>query len=109
MKIPKKITVGHFIHDVSVVKKIKDGGGYGEYDTVSGKIRIREGQSKADMVDTLLHEVLHAIFHRYKIRIDGDAEERIVYELTKAIIKTFRDNPKLVKYISKAVRGVADD
>lgn len=54
-------------------------------------------------LDTLLHELLHAIWWAYGIE-DGDKEERTMGALASAWVQIFRDNPGLVHFIEKTCR-----
>jgi len=52
-----------------------------------------------DARHTLMHEILHAIWHEYQIKHRKDSEERIVMTLENAIIQVLGENPKVRKYI----------
>jgi hypothetical protein len=54
--------------------------------------------------DTVLHECLHAIFFSsgiYLIGQDDDIEEKMCVQLTQWLLMLLRDNPKLVKYLTR--------
>lgn len=54
------------------------------------------------IADTLLHEILHAIWWAYGIE-DRDEEERTVATMATAWTQVYRDNPWLLKWLAKAL------
>lgn len=62
----------------------------------------REAPSKVDALDTLLHEINHAIFWAYRI-YDEDKEERTVGTFATGWTQVYRDNPWLLEWIREAV------
>ena len=60
---------------------------------------IRINTKLSDSPHTLMHEILHAIWHEYQIKHRKDSEERIVMTLENAIIQVLSENPKVRKYI----------
>lgn len=65
-------------------------------------IVVITGNKQADL-DTLIHEIFHAIFFTYGIEED-DNEERTVAALGTAWVQVLRDNPELRKYIERCVK-----
>ncbi len=61
-----------------------------------------EAPSKLDALDTLLHEISHAIFWAYRI-YDEDKEERTCGMMATAWVQVYRDNPWLLAWIGEAV------
>lgn len=63
------------------------------------RIWVDDNQSKSQIQDTLLHEILHAVFDTCGISVDLDhaAEERIVRVLAPNLLSLFRDNPELAE------------
>lgn len=53
--------------------------------------------------ETLLHEVMHAIYWAYGIK-QGDDEERTVTAMTVGLMQVWRDNPKLIDWINSVTR-----
>lgn len=102
---PKKVRVGLHNYDIELMQpddeRISDTLGYCWPDR--RVIRIAPTQREAhDAVDTLLHEILHAAFHSYKIETED--EERIVERLATALTTVFRDNPDLLKWVGRTLR-----
>jgi hypothetical protein len=61
-----------------------------------------EAPSKVDALDTLLHEINHAIFFACHIR-EEDKEERTVGMFSTGWTQVYRDNPWLIDWIRDAV------
>lgn len=104
-KLPTKIKVAGF--DISVepftpIKQFSENR-YGDFNEVTGRIRVENpGVSNLRQLDTLLHELNHAIWWAYGIK-DEDKEERTVSVMATGMVQILRDNPKLLKYINEVL------
>lgn len=100
LDLPKSIRVAAF--DITVEemdsKAATSKARYGEFSSLELKIRIEES-GNIKTVDTLIHEINHAIYWAYNIE-DGDKEERIVSIMATAWTQVYRDNPYLVRFIA---------
>lgn len=77
---------------------------YGECSIIEQTIRVQlDMPTRFKAVDTLMHEVMHAVFWVYGIH-DDDKEERIVAALGSATMALHRDNPWLTKWIEKVLK-----
>lgn len=76
---------------------------YGECSSIEQVIRIRQDfATPFKAVDTLLHEIMHAIFWAYGVGED-DKEERMVAMFGTALMTLHRDNPWLAGWISETL------
>lgn len=67
--------------------------------TQDGKIIINNHPYDASFLkDSILHEVLHAI--NYEFGMELTDEENTINRLTKALIRVFLDNPKLISILT---------
>ena len=66
------------------------------------KIRSQEDLSTASAIETLLHEVLHAMFalHSFAPYLHGDDDEPLISALAPALMAVLRANPQLVECIT---------
>ena len=71
---------------------------YGECDLRNNQIRVDVTQHRQHLLDSLIHEINHAIYYIYNIH-DEDNEERTVSTISTAWNQIYRDNPLLCKYI----------
>lgn len=72
---------------------------WGEFSAVRQRIVIDETiPTRFKLVDTLFHEIGHAIYWAYGIN-DKDEEERIVAAQATAWTQIFRDNKNLYDFI----------
>lgn len=72
----------------------------GEFHAEESEIDYDTGLSDQEKVNTILHELGHAIVHTFGIKFkDDDQEEEIVNSMASGYMTVFRDNPALVKWI----------
>lgn len=99
--LPKKIVIAGF--DITFEPlthyEANEKHSWGEFAANQQKIRIDETiPTPYKLIDTLLHEIGHAIYWAYGI-YDDDKEERIVSTFATAWMQVYRDNPWLLDYI----------
>ena len=76
---------------------------YGECSTVEQRISIqRDHVCPVRLLDTVLHEINHALFWLCNLG-DDDKEEHIVGHLATAQVQLFADNPWLHTFIQRAL------
>ncbi len=80
---------------------------YGEFSSMELCIRIDPGHFPVKVLDTVLHEVNHAIFWAYGIEAQCDNEERLCGMLATAWTQIYRDNPALVRWIMDIIGSCA--
>jgi hypothetical protein len=106
MKRPDKIKVACFditIEDYTHLKATVDQN-YGRFSSMEMLINIDpEIKGKIKEVDTLIHEINHAIYWAYGIE-DADKEERIVGTFATAWTQVYRDNPELLAFITESLK-----
>lgn len=106
--MPKAIRVGATKHEIIVSEKKADliahrsGHQYvqGALDHWWGTIILHPLQSKDQMRQTLLHEVLHACFRKVWTN-EQEYEEDVVSFLAPILLDTLQRNPGLVNYLTK--------
>lgn len=100
MKVPSKVKVAAF--DIAIKmwthKEASSIQRFGEFSNLEQCIRIDETLNDIKIVDTLIHEINHAIYWAYSID-DEDKEERIVGMFAGAWTQVFRDNLELLDFI----------
>lgn len=76
---------------------------WGECSSCEFVIRIQDNIPRPEKaLDTLLHEIGHALFWTYKLQ-DDDKEERVVSTMATAWTQIYRDNPWLIDWIGDAI------
>lgn len=64
------------------------------------EIQIRTNQKPAEELDTVIHELLHALVRTLGLPFqDENHEEMVVSRLGAALAGTFLDNPELIQFI----------
>jgi|SRR6185436_738267 hypothetical protein len=106
---PKKVKVGHARYTVRYEENLATiAGANGTCGEDTQTILIDPLMGPDMERDTVLHEVLHAVFHLSDARAalpkddNGDAkeaEEKVIRPLASSLLSLLRDNPKLVDYL----------
>ena len=97
MQLPKKVKIGCFTYTVEEWRE--DLAEAAEcFGTCSDKhqvlqIATHHGDERTHA--TLLHEILHAIWHVWSIEAE-DGEERTIQVITHGLMAVINDNPKLL-------------
>lgn len=102
MKIPDTLIIGHQIYTIETKDPswFRDTDKFGHCDFVGSTIAIaNEGMANAHVVNTLLHECLHALWREYNLPIEH--EEHIVTCLANGLTQLIRDNPSLLPLLKK--------
>ena len=78
---------------------------HGMCDNAKHTIHIEGDQIPVEEVDTVIHELLHAVWYQMSLTdFDVQLEERVVRALGTGLTGLFADNPKLLDYF-KATLG----
>ena len=78
---------------------VDNAGHYGITHTVHSNIRVTNMGNAVEKINTLIHELLHAVFHTQGIKLDRDTEETVVNSTANGLTALIRDNPRLIHYI----------
>jgi hypothetical protein len=81
--------------------KRKDFDSYGESDEQKQTIKLREEMLPDLELDTLIHEITHAIDHQMSLKMT----ERQVHGVGTGLAAVFIDNPKLLEYLKELIAG----
>lgn len=101
MKLPETICIGY--QDIEVLETDFPEGEQGVYLADKTQIRIQEGLSIREHLNTVLHECLHAIFCVYGAKSlfeNDEKEEQIVGILGNGLAELFSRNPELAKWVA---------
>lgn len=106
LKVPNTIRINNFDVDIKVQDSEYGDASrkFGEFDANSLVIWFDGGKPKQQQLDTLFHEICHAIYWFYHID-DTDREERVVSQMTSGWLQVFRDNPWLLDLPKKVYHG----
>ena len=75
---------------------------HGQFLSKEGLIGLSD-EDNISHVNTLLHEVLHAIIYQWGLDV-GDKEEHIVNVLANATTTVLVDNPQLIDYLKQEIK-----
>lgn len=98
MKLPKRIRVGYRWYKVITWKHLEADASqrFGECDKNQAIIRVDPKYGPTKTCNTLLHEVLHAVWHD-RIGEKEAEEERVVTSFADGLCALARDNPEIVE------------
>jgi len=100
MKLPKKIKIANHVYkivawsDEIAFAKSR----FGECDCLALEIRIQTNNIKSLVSETLVHEIMHAIYWSYNIKVEDD-EERIVGTMAVGMSQVLQDNKMLRNFL----------
>lgn len=89
MRLPKELLIGEEIYKVVFVKAFKgDKLQIGQYDP-DGFIRIKTGLSKYERLETLVHEIMHALEAEYGVPMPHKLIKKLEGPVTEFIMNNF--------------------
>lgn len=68
-------------------------------DHATHRIYAEDNQPPVEEVDTVLHEVFHAIRATMRVHIDPESEETMVLALATGLVGVLQDNPEFAKWL----------
>ena len=105
MDLPKHLKIGFLDYAVEPFLKAEADALklYGQADHQKQLIRIQtEGVSDARVAEILIHEILHCVWHCWRI-YNTDDEERTVDALGHGLATVLLDNPELAMWLHDAM------
>lgn len=97
VKPPTKVDVSY--QKLNVVVGKCDELGY--YESDLHQIKLQANQKWHEEANTLLHEILHAIWFCYNLGLEDEQEEKIVASLANGLMEMFARNPEALQYFVK--------
>lgn len=77
-----------------------DNGNYGSCNVMDGEIEVREGLGLMEEQDTLLHEVMHAVWATMDVQL-SKWEEHVIRKMATGLALVLKQNPELVQHLTK--------
>jgi hypothetical protein len=104
--MPQRLRVGPFDYTVQSwpSREASAAERFGECDRFNNVIRVRDDISEQRSAETMIHEILHAVWDTQGLG-DNDAEERIVTCLALGLSQVIRDNPDFVAWMQQNLEG----
>ena len=103
--LPKQIRITGKLVKIKTITRSEaiEHGVWGMFIPDENLITLCNEQSPADLLDTLLHEVLHAIYYYWNMQ-DTDDEERTVHTLASALQAIYVENQHFHKCIGRLAK-----
>lgn len=107
VKLPKTLKIGY--QCVKIIQgKFNFEEDHGKYNDESAELCINTNKEPAEIVNTLIHETLHALFHHAGARdcgkIPPELEEYICAFLGNGLAQVFGDNPGFLRAIEQGLK-----
>lgn len=103
----KSIKIDSLTYPVIELPEVKDKKGtalWGKFSSTDQKIYLdRNMPTEEKRLETLFHEVLHAIWHQRLLGYADNKEETVVYNLTNGLVTFFKDNPKFLQLLQEVL------
>ena len=98
-RLPSSVRVGFFVYSIETISaELADSKGlYGYADNNKNEIRVSDGLNDQQLLNTVFHEVLHAIHWQYGL-YDGATEEQFTNLSTNGLCAFYADNPDFVDW-----------
>ena len=77
----------------------------GQFLASDGMIALSSTEDSVSHANTLIHEIFHAIVYQWGIELDDKEEERICNTIANGLTTVFVDNPSLLSYLQKQLKG----
>jgi|TARA_R110000796_G_scaffold112756_1_gene224402 hypothetical protein len=74
---------------------------FGDFSYINSRIRIEQNLKGTALVDTVLHEILHAIWKLGQLKDKREDEERAVAIMATYLTQVLRDNPVMLTWLKK--------
>lgn len=101
MRLPTRVIVGY---RKIKIKKAKLGEDYGVYKGRKHEILIDKNQRDTELQNTLLHEIIHAVWDLADLK-EGDTEEKIVTLIANGLSQVFLNNPTVFKFFQTSLNN----
>lgn len=103
---PENVKIGHLTYKIRPMsaKIAHKERAYADIGIEDGIIRVQDNLPPALTAEKLLHEILHGAYDAWDIDPEWD-EERTVSALARALTAILRDNPEVVKWLVRKVKG----
>ena len=103
----KNIKIGYRDYKIknldSIVSKCNEING--QFLASDGMIALSSTEDNISHANTIIHEILHAIVYQWVIELDDKDEERICNTIANGLTTVFVDNPSLLSYLQKQLKG----
>ena len=103
--LPGKIRIGYRDYKVLAVEPtaLEGNPDLARIAHLKAELYIGPHDNKYELVDSVIHEILHGVFSTQGIE-DEDKQERTVGMLARGLTGVFRDNPKLLQFFQDALK-----
>lgn len=103
MEFPNRVLVGYRYITI-ILKDLGIDGDDGQYSPEESNIFINSKKDPQEFPNTLLHELMHAVWDNYNLS-ELDKEEKIVTMFANGLTQIFLTNPEVLSYLQGALNN----
>ena len=97
INLPKTIKIGYTDYELEIWPDT-----FASTEKAQGEFFEEDEKLSSRGVNTLIHEILHALIYQYGLAEDvKDIEEKVVNTTANGLSAVFKDNPWLIDYIKE--------
>jgi hypothetical protein len=102
----KRLKVGYAKYKLTPISKVSAEKRkiQGEFSHNNYEIVYDESLVSIELLNTILHEIFHAVFRVWDVKMKAKEEELTVERLTNGLVSVLIDNPKLGTWINKIIK-----
>lgn len=99
----KKLKIGYQSYDIDwwTATNATSNEASGEFFAKEKKIGVDSRESGAQLVNTIIHEALHAVVYQQGLKLGDEQEELIVNSMANGLTGILVDNPGFVNWIKE--------
>lgn len=102
----KKLKIGYESYDIDwwTATNATSNEASGEFFAKEKKIGVDSRETGAQLVNTLIHEALHAVVYHQGLKLGDEQEELIVNSMANGLTGILVDNPGFVNWIQENIK-----
>jgi len=107
-ELPSSVKIGYSTYEIEVLdhKVAYAKGCLGEINFDNGVIKIDTSATKSSVANTLLHEIIHAVYQAASAReVSNPTEEYLTCMYANGLTQVFVDNPDILTFIKESCDG----
>ncbi|MFN4975282.1 MAG: hypothetical protein ACK5GV_08565 [Bacteroidota bacterium] len=108
LKVPNKVKIGYSLFNIESRDEAwkERNGAVGMCKVDKSLIEYCKEQSQPEIVNTIIHEILHAVVYMFDIDFDtAKKEECLVTKMANGLHTLILDNPELLKWLVESCKN----
>ena len=109
INLPEKLRIGALVYTVAIVDPLTtfERDEWGRCRNITQRIELQKDfPCPGRALETLVHEVLHAVYHAFDIPSEDADEETVVTKMAGGLAQVIIDNPALIEWLYQSAMMV---